>query len=298
MSRRDLEPGAGLRNASLTTADGRTLRYVTAGEGGPVVVFEAGLGAGAGEFVLTQRLVAQGTTAVAYDRAGHGGSSPDQQPRSLDRICEDLHALVQHVSPDRGVVLVGHSWGGPIVRCFAEKHPSLVAGIVMIDVTSTAVLPEKAAKSMPLTISIMSLLIPLTRPMVRRTYLKHVAADVSPEDREVMTREMVSKQSSRVAVAEARAASTSLPLLARWEEIGLPDHVPVITLAGAGFGFRKDVRAALITSAEEEMARHPRGECRVIEGTDHFVPMDKPGETAQAILDIVARVRAGSDRTQ
>ena len=296
MSRRDLDPGAGLHNASLTTADGRTLRYVTAGEGGPVVVFEAGLGAGAGEFVLTQRLVAQGTTAVAYDRAGHGGSSPDQQPRSLDRICEDLHALVQHVSPHRGVVLVGHSWGGPIIRCFTEKHASLVAGIVMIDTTSTAVLPEKAARSMPLTISIMSLLNPLTRPLVRRTYLRHVAADVSQRDREVMTREMTSKQSSRVAVAEARAAATSLPLLAHWERTGLPDHVPVITLAGAGFGFRKELRAALIDDATEEMSRHPRGEVRVIEGTDHFVPMDKPHETAQAILDIVQVVRLTSDR--
>lgn len=295
MTRRHLDPGAGLSNGSLTTEDGRTLRYVTAGQGGPVVVFEAGLGAGAGEFVLTQRLVAQTTRAIAYDRAGHGGSSPDQQERSLDRICEDLHALVRHVSAERGVVLVGHSWGGPIVRCFAAKHPLLVAGIVLIDVTSTAVLPENAAKSMPLTISIMSMLNPLTRSLVRRTYLRHVAADVSQRDREVMTREMTSKQSSRVAVAEARAASTSLPLLARWESAGLPDHVPVMTLAGAGFGFRKELRAALIDAATEEMSRHPRGEVRVIEGTDHFVPMDKPHETARAILDIVRVVRATSD---
>lgn len=296
MSRRDLDPGAGLSNGSLTTEDGRTLRYVTAGEGGPVVVLEAGLGAAAGEFVLTQRLVAETTRTVAYDRAGHGGSSPDHRDRTLDRICEDLHALVQHVSPDQGVVLVGHSWGGPIVRCFAEKHPTLVAGIVLIDITSTAVLPEKAARSMPLTISIMSLLNPLTRSLVRRTYLRHVAADVSQQDREVMTREMTSKQSSRVAVAEARAAATSLPLLAHWERTGLPDHVPVITLAGAGFGFRKELRVALIDAATEEMSRHPRGEVRVVEGTDHFVPMDKPHETAQAILDVVRVVRATSDR--
>jgi len=289
-----LDPGKGLSDATLTTADGRTLRYVTAGEGGPVVVFEAGLGSNASMWVTTQRLVAAGTTTVSYDRAGHAGSTPDTQQRSLARVCEDLHLLVQHVSPEAPVVLVAHSWGGPIVRCYSDLHPERVAGVVLIDTSTTKNFPPKAAKRMPAMMSFMGVLLTLgvAKPMLRRQVFKNVGPDVSADDRSVIDRDLTSKRSARTAVAEARAILPSLPLMSRWEEAGLPD-VPVINVMGGGTGPGAKLRAAFIADVEKEMANHPRGECRVIDGTDHFVPQDKPRETAQAILDVVQKARQG-----
>jgi pimeloyl-ACP methyl ester carboxylesterase len=282
-------PGDGLQTSTLTTADRRTIRYVHAGEGLPVVVFEAGLGAGAGEWVTVQRLVSATSRTVSYDRAGHGGSTADVVPRSLARICEDLDLLVREVSPQAPVVLVGHSWGGPILRCYADQHPQRIAGLVMIDTTTTAVLDERQARSMPLTTAVANALHPLTRRLIRRALLKNVGPEVSPEDREVLNRAMNSKQGIRTAIDEAKAASTSLPLMARWEQQGLP-NVPVISIAGAGTGAHPKIRAKLIAGAQAEMARHPQGECRIIDGTNHYVPQDRPLQTAQAILDIVGRV--------
>jgi len=212
-----LDPGKGLSASTLTTADGRTLRYVHAGEGGPVVVFEAGLSACASEWVAVQRLVAAATRTVSYDRAGHAGSTTDTQARSLTRICEDLHALIEHVSPDEPVVLVAHSWGGPMVRCYADQHPDRVAGVVMVDTTTIAVMPEKTAKMMPTMMSVSVALhsVGLAKPILGRALFKKAGPELSAEDRGVIGRDMTSKQSAKTAVAEAKAVPTSLALMAR-----------------------------------------------------------------------------------
>jgi pimeloyl-ACP methyl ester carboxylesterase len=290
-----LHPGKGLAEATLSTPDGRALRYVTAGEGAPVVVFEAGLGSNASMWVLTQRLVSAVTTTVAYDRAGHAGSTPDTQARSLTRICEDLDLLVQRLSPDQPVVLVAHSWGGPIVRCYADLHPDRVAGVVLVDTSTTKNFPPKAAKRMPSLMTFMRVLhvLGVAKPMLRKTVFKNLGPEVSPDDRAVIDRDLTSKRSAKAAVGEAKAILSSLPLMARWEEAGLPD-VPVINVMGGGTGRGAALRAKYIADVEKEMANHPQGECRVIEGTDHYVPQDKPRETAQAILDVVERARHGS----
>jgi pimeloyl-ACP methyl ester carboxylesterase len=287
-----LDPGMGLTASTLTTTDGRTLRYVHAGEGGPVVVFEAGLGAAASMWVTTQRLVAASTRTVSYDRAGHGGSTEDPQPRSLARICQDLLALVDHVSLDEPVVLVGHSWGGPILRSFSDLHPDRVAGVVLIDTSTTANFPPAAAKRMPTMMSVMRLMhvIGLAKPMLRKTVYKNFSPEMSAEDLAVIDRDLTSKLSAKAAVGEARAVLPSLPLMARWEQAGLPD-VPVINVMGGGTGQGAELRATYIADVQTEMAGHSQGECRVIDGTDHYVPQDKPHETAQAILDVVLRAR-------
>jgi pimeloyl-ACP methyl ester carboxylesterase len=288
-----LEPGKGLSASTLNTADGRKLRYVVAGEGSPVVVFEAGLGSCASMWLPTQRLVAAGTRTASYDRAGHAGSTPDTQPRSLARICEDLHALIEHVSPGQPVVLVAHSWGGPIVRCFAHRHPARVAGVVLIDTSTTGNFPPKAAKFVPKMMSFMRLLhvFGLAKPLLRRVVFKNFSSEMSDDDLAVIDRDVTSKQSAKAAVAEAREILGSLPLMADWEKAGLPD-VPVINLMGGGTGSAIEPRKKLIADVEREVASHPQAECRVIDGTDHYIPQDKPRETAQAILDVVQKVRA------
>lgn len=286
-----LDPGLGLTSHTLTTPDGRTLRYVLGGPedpgGRPAVVFEAGLGSAASMWVATQRLVSEHTRTAAYDRAGHGGSTPDPGPRLLPRVCEDLLAVVEQVSSGRPVVLVAHSWGGPIVRCFADLHPQRVAGVVLVDTSTTANFSPKAASRMPALMQFMRLLhvLGVAKPVLRKSVYKNFGPDLTERDRAVIDRDLTSRRSARAAVGESRAILPSLPLMARWETDGLPD-VPVMHLMGGGTGKAEALRRPLIADVEREMAAHPRGECRVVAGTDHYVPQDKPRETAQAVLDI------------
>lgn len=287
-----LNPGRGLTASTLTTADGRIVRHVQAGSDGPVVVFEAGMGACASEWVTVQRLVSASTRTVSYDRAGHGGSTEDRRTRSLSRICEDLGAVIGQVSRDEPVVLVAHSWGGPIVRCFAELHPDRVAGVVLVDTTTAANIPAAIARITPYTsrLSLALNRIGLTRSLLTRVLFKHASPEMSEEDRAILARDITSAQSLKTGVAEAKALHNNLPLMRRWEQEGLPD-VPVISLVGGGTGRRLKARSLQIAVAQQEMSRHPQGECRVVAGTSHFVPQDKPLETVQAVLEVVDRVR-------
>jgi pimeloyl-ACP methyl ester carboxylesterase len=288
-----LEPGLGLHACTMTTTDGRALRYVQAGEGETVVVFEAGLGACASEWVTVQRMVSTAARTVSYDRAGHAGSSPDPQPRSLDRICQDLHALIEKVAPAAPVVLVAHSYGGPIVRCYSEQHPERVAGVVLVDATLSATLPPVAAKATARMMPLLHLLhrLGVGRVLMKRKVQLRPSADLHEADLEIIERDLFSRRSALASVAEARALPASVPLMRRWEGAGLP-AVPVMSVVATGLsrGDQKRREATMITPYQQEMARHQYVECRVVAG-GHFVPQDHPRLTADAVLDVVAAVR-------
>src|SRR6478735_2114039 len=100
---------------TLRTRDGRELCAVRDGSGTPTVVFEAGMGGSHHMWGGVLPGVAEITDAVAYDRSGLGLSPPDPAPRSLGRLGDDLCDVLGQLG-DGPFLLVGHSWGGPIVR--------------------------------------------------------------------------------------------------------------------------------------------------------------------------------------
>lgn len=80
---------------------------------------------------LVQPGVAAVTTTVVYDRAGSGSSDDDAEPRTLERIVGDLSGLLRTL--DGPFVLVGSSWGGPIIRKLAASGEFPVKGLVLVD---------------------------------------------------------------------------------------------------------------------------------------------------------------------
>ncbi|MFS0726613.1 alpha/beta fold hydrolase [Paenibacillus sp. 1P07SE] len=116
----------------IATADGRKLHYMVNGSGEPTVVFESGMGASRSTWGLVQPAIARQVRAVVYDRAGFGKSDPDSQPRTLARLAEDLDTLL-HALGRGPFILVGHSWGGPVVRTVAAADPSRIRGVVLVD---------------------------------------------------------------------------------------------------------------------------------------------------------------------
>jgi pimeloyl-ACP methyl ester carboxylesterase len=115
-------------------ADGRELYVERAGTGTPVVLFEAGMGASRHSWGAVAPAVARHTSTVTYDRSGLGRSPADPEPRVLSRLVDDLVGLLRHLG-DGPYVLVGHSWGGPIVRLVSAREPDLVGGLVLVDQT-------------------------------------------------------------------------------------------------------------------------------------------------------------------
>lgn len=111
----------------------RRLNLYCAGEGHPAVIFDAGLGDSAKAWGLVQPDIARLTMACSYDRAGLGFSDPSTEPATSEQAVSDLHRLLDVAKLARPVILVGHSYGGMNVKLYAEKFPSEVAGLVMVD---------------------------------------------------------------------------------------------------------------------------------------------------------------------
>jgi pimeloyl-ACP methyl ester carboxylesterase len=103
------------------------------GDGAPTVVFDAALGGSSLSWSLVQPAVARLTRACSYDRAGFGWSEAGPLPRTASRIAAELHELLRAAALPSPFLLVGHSYGGLVMRLYASRHPNDVAGLVLIE---------------------------------------------------------------------------------------------------------------------------------------------------------------------
>lgn len=126
------------QDTRMVDVDGHQMHALTIGlenadSGSPVVVFEAGGGQSLTTWDSVFEDVAEFAAAVAYDRAGLGGSEPDGQLQTPRHVAENLHALLEEVGAEPPYVLVGHSFGGLVIRMFTGMYPEDVAGLVYVD---------------------------------------------------------------------------------------------------------------------------------------------------------------------
>ena len=113
---------------------GRALYVSCTGTGAPTVVLEAGGGNSADTWAGVQPEIARFTRVCSYDRAGLGRSDPAPAGvRTVQDSVDDLHALLAAAGVSEPIVLVGHSFGGLIVRLYASQYPNEVAGLVLVD---------------------------------------------------------------------------------------------------------------------------------------------------------------------
>jgi len=114
-----------------------SLEIAVAGAGPTTVVFENGLATPLEEWDAVVPRVAQRARTVCYNRRA-APPAGELFPRSARDMAADLEKLLVVVGAAAPTVLVGHSWGGVVVRVFAHRHPSRVAGLVLADPTHEA----------------------------------------------------------------------------------------------------------------------------------------------------------------
>src|SRR5579863_4331480 len=106
---------------------------------GPTVVIEPGAGEPSRLWWPVQDRIAEFANVCTYDRAGYGWSQPVAAGRTIAERAEELHALLANAGIPGPYILVAHSYGGFIVRCFARNYPDQTAGLVLVDT------PEESA---------------------------------------------------------------------------------------------------------------------------------------------------------
>jgi pimeloyl-ACP methyl ester carboxylesterase len=109
------------------------LHIHSAGDGRPGVVLESGIAASSINWHPVQTGVAEFARVSAYDRAGYAWSDRPRTPRDPETLVNELRALLRAAGEEPPYILVGHSFGGLIVRLYAAMYPDDLAGMVLVD---------------------------------------------------------------------------------------------------------------------------------------------------------------------
>ena len=117
----------------LVDVGGFRLHLLDTGIGLPTVVLDAALGASSVSWSLVQPAIAKVTRVCSYDRAGFGWSEAGPMPRTARRIAVELRTLLERANVPPPYLLVGHSFGGLVMRVFAHDYRKEVAGLVLVD---------------------------------------------------------------------------------------------------------------------------------------------------------------------
>lgn len=283
-------PGAGLLGADLfvETEDGRMLRTMLAGEGDDLVVLEAGLGMSGLCWGPVHERIAAGTRVIAYDRSGYGASTPDTQPRALDRLTDDLLAVIRAM-PHRRLVLVGHSWGGAIARNAAARllaAGASVTGVVLVDQSD-----ENAAVYFSSAFRFgagmqRSLLPVLARLRLLRPMMKGLVTGLDEPLRAAVLDASTSTDAAREAAEEYRHVVAGLTALR--ERPPALGGTPITVISGLarpkqGAHQRADVVAAHQVTA----AQHPGGKFVGADRSEHLIPFTEPKLIADEALALL-----------
>lgn len=301
-----MHPGIGRARPPLPSGPGgglvEGLHVHRDGDGAPVVVFEAGLAATSLNWRSVQQQLHTHLATVSYDRAGMGSSPPSAGDRSLRRHTDHLHRLLHSLGLDTPVVLTAHSFGACIARVYAHRFPEDVAALVLVD----PMVPEEFS---PLTVrtrlrlwraafcadvTALAAGVGLVRlglwGLLRRgpsrpgpllglsPTLRRIAAELGKLPPDVV--EALRRYWSRPRFFRELAASIrALPACAS-ETLRYPigRNLPVVVLSGAH-------------QTPEALERHRAmaTDHHLVEGSAHWVHLDRPRLVADAILRAAGR---------
>ncbi|HEX4868054.1 MAG TPA: alpha/beta hydrolase [Acidimicrobiales bacterium] len=269
----------------VTTADGAELAVRTAGpDGGPLVVL-VHCWTGAKELwgPVARRLVGDGYRVVLYDQRGHGASSWGDGLPHIDRLGDDLAAVLAHVDA-RDAVVVGHSMGGMSIQAYVGRHGEDAHARLR-----AAVLAATAARTFGREFP--------------PALAERILGDLAPS----WTR------TGRVGTALARGSLG--PGAVRAHAVAVRDLLhatPGAARVGCLLAMaRMDLRAGLVAvrlpatvlvgthdlltprrSARAIVAAWPGATMRVLPGAGHMLPIERPDDIVEAIRDAVDRADA------
>ena len=299
--------------------DGRRLNMVCFGKGAPTVIFEHGGDGSILDWRRVERPVSAITRACFYNRAGFGVSDPSDKPLTGIAVTDDLHALLQKAGIKGPIVIVGHSIGGFYATLFADRFPSLVAGLVLLEPGFAGQFNPKTAEDREMGLN----------NVARGTVNLHICAALAregkisatethgclmmdlgkPPDEAKYVTDMFTKP--HWFEAEASQSEQYFPNgdtePEDWREEREArrsfGNMPIVVLSAG----RMDTKESWQTVAafqefvdlwrqghKDLAARSTRGEFAVVPATGHFIQLGAPERTVDAIAKVAAEVRAGN----
>lgn len=285
--------------AGLVDIGGRSLWLEGRGAGGPTVILESGFGNNAqwwepialppdSDETAVLPGVADFTRVYAYDRPGtildadhRSRSDPVPMPRTAADVVADLHELLAEAEVPGPYVLVGHSFGGLVVRLYAATYPDdPVAGMVLVDAADEGLHDRLRAAMTP----------------AQWEVYDRLSKQVSPEVAEYPGLERVDLDASFAQMREAAATHPlpSMPMVVLTRGVSPLATDPDSDEAQADIpeSFPLDVIEPAWQAGQADLAELvPDTEWVIATESAHWVQVDQPGLVIEAIHKVVDAVR-------
>jgi pimeloyl-ACP methyl ester carboxylesterase len=247
---------------TLVNAGGYRLNFRVIRGKGPVILLESGGGDDSSQWAtLAPRLAREtGATVVAYDRAGFGKSDLPETPYDLPDDTAAMWRGLGQLGLDRDLILVGHSYGGFLIRFYASERPASVRGLVFVDPFTVEFVDAFGLEACD---RMMTLSFDASRP---ETLTKHQRADVR------MMGAPQSNLAEKVALVRKAAA---------------PRDIPARVLTSGTAWLEPDVQKTWHRAHERFTASMKGAQLVMAERSDHAIPERQPDLLASTVAEVV-----------
>lgn len=277
---------------------------------GPTVVLEGGTWAPGVAWEPVQREIASFARVVAYDRAGLGWSDPSPRPRTATVMADELLALLRTADVPAPYLLVGHSFGGTVVRVFAARNPAVTAGVVLVDAAHEdqfrlapeplRAFNEQMGARMPVMFRLLGIIV-RSGLLALRPSVVPIALGPLPAETLAAIRARVASEPSVVAAmgretAQLEAGNGEVRALGI-RSIG---SVPLTVIShgrpeGVPPQFGPEIAAAYEATWQalqvQQASLSPLGRRIIAEGVGHDIPTEAPGLVVEAVRDVLHSAR-------
>lgn len=121
-------------DGNFVEVENHLMHFYQKGNRGLTVVFETAFDpAGHLQWYNIQQQLPISFTSISYDRSGILWSERGENPKSGEDVARELHLLLEKVDAPKPYILVGHSFGGTLVRFFVNRYPKDVGGVILVD---------------------------------------------------------------------------------------------------------------------------------------------------------------------
>lgn len=261
-------------SGSVLSADGAKVAYRATGSGDTALVFIHGWTCDQSYWDAQAPAFAKDHRVVTLDLAGHGASGAERKAWSIPAFGEDVAAVVRAL-PDKRVILIGHSMGGPVALEAARLLPDRVAGVIGVDTFNDLGGQE-------------------FDPAVFKQFIAELRKDSATTTRNFVATRFFPKNADpalKQRIADDMASSPPAVAVGAMEAIFAYDIKPA---AGALKAPLSAINADLFPPMDEATARkiNPSFRLITIEGTGHFPQMEAPDRFNALLRAEVERMAA------
>ncbi len=236
--------------------------------GNLTVLLEAGGGMHSAEWTKLAPELAHktGATVVSYDRAGFGKSDLPETPYNMREEIDWLWKGLQKLGLDKNLILVGHSFGGWMIRLFASEHPEVTRGMVFVD--------------------------PFTNEFVNLLGVDYL--DNHPMTGKLPFDTSQPDKLTKIQRALMRMVGDGLgPKLEIMQKTSVPPDIPVIVITSGKPFLPKTEEQAAWRLAHEQMTASIKGAILIVaEESGHMVPWRQPELIIDAVMKVIKSASA------